>query len=60
MELTHALLALRLLFRTEYGDPGQKGANPPTIGSEQGYYKVSNVQIKIYVVFLDIFNCLTG
>ena len=43
--LTYAL-ALRLLFRTEYGDPGQKGANPPTIGSEQGYYQVSNVQIQ--------------
>ena len=36
---------LVLLFRSEYGDPGEKGANPPTIGSEQSYYKVSDVKI---------------
>ena len=71
MELTHVrtcskifyYLALRLLFRTEYGDPGQKGANPPTVGSEQGYYKVSNVQIQSMKWIprsktCDIVNCL--
>ena len=53
MDLSHAL-ALRLLFRSEYGDPGEKGANPPAIRSEQSYHKVSSVKIIVDVILFSI------